>query len=97
MRVSNVLAGVLAGIAIGILIAPAKGSETRQKISDKADDLKSRLKHLKDHGGEDLGELKEAFNHEIIGLKDDIREKILRLIDASKKTYRQMKGEASHN
>ncbi|MBL0340991.1 MAG: YtxH domain-containing protein [Bacteroidetes bacterium] len=33
------LAGVAAGIAIGILIAPQKGSESRQKLTDAAKDL----------------------------------------------------------
>ena len=33
------LTGVLAGIAIGIMIAPDKGSKTRQKISDALNDL----------------------------------------------------------
>jgi gas vesicle protein len=35
---------ILTGIAIGILIAPAKGSETWQKITDSLDDLKTKTK-----------------------------------------------------
>ena len=33
------LTGVLAGIAIGLMVAPDKGSKTRQKISDALNDL----------------------------------------------------------
>jgi gas vesicle protein len=33
------LTGVLAGIAIGVMIAPDKGSKTRQKITDAFNDL----------------------------------------------------------
>ena len=36
---------ILTGIAIGILLAPGKGSETWQKITDCLDDLKSRTKN----------------------------------------------------
>ena len=39
------LAGAVAGLAIGILIAPGKGSETREKIADLAEDLAAKLKN----------------------------------------------------
>ena len=35
---------ILTGIAIGILLAPGKGSDTWQKITDCLNDLKSRTK-----------------------------------------------------
>jgi len=37
---------ILTGIAIGILLAPGKGSETWQKITDCLDDLKSKTKDV---------------------------------------------------
>jgi len=37
---------LLIGIAIGILIAPEKGSVTRQKISDLIDDISEAGHHL---------------------------------------------------
>ena len=42
----STLAVLLLGIAIGILIAPEKGSVTRQKISDLIDDLSEAGHHL---------------------------------------------------
>lgn len=40
---------ILAGVAIGLLVAPAKGSETWQKIKDSLDDLKNdSLGHVND-------------------------------------------------
>jgi hypothetical protein len=35
---------ILTGIAIGILLAPGRGSDTWQKITDCLDDLKSKTK-----------------------------------------------------
>ena len=40
--------GVALGAVLGILFAPAKGSETRQKISDTAHDLKDKMKGMTD-------------------------------------------------
>ena len=43
----GVLAGVAAGVVVGILIAPEKGSKTRQDLMDKGEgylgDLKSKF------------------------------------------------------
>jgi gas vesicle protein len=32
------------GVCIGILVAPDKGSETRKKVTDAMNDIKSKLK-----------------------------------------------------
>ncbi|HMT30429.1 MAG TPA: YtxH domain-containing protein [Bacteroidia bacterium] len=37
------LAGVAAGVAIGIMLAPEKGSDTRQNVKDKAKKLADSL------------------------------------------------------
>ena len=42
--VIGALAGLVAGVAIGLLMAPASGSETRQKIADGASGLTDNLK-----------------------------------------------------
>jgi gas vesicle protein len=48
MRSKQVILGMLAGIAtgalLGILLSPAKGSETRKKLSVKRDDYTRALK-----------------------------------------------------
>ncbi|MBS1948554.1 MAG: YtxH domain-containing protein [Bacteroidetes bacterium] len=95
--IAAVLAAAAAGVVAGILIAPAKGSETRQKIADTAENLKRKLRNLRKSTNDELNDLHDIFEHEVSGLKDDVREKVLRLIEASKKSYNNVKDEAMSN
>ena len=94
MSFQKTMLATLTGVIIGILVAPAKGSETRQKLADSADNIKDKIRRLRGTTNEELDELHDVFEHEISGLKDDIREKILRLIEVSKKGYNHVKSEA---
>ena len=51
--------GLVAGAAAGVLFAPDKGSVTRRKISDTAEDYSGRLKTMKDSL---TGRIKVAHN-----------------------------------
>ena len=88
------LSGLLAGITIGLLVAPAKGSETRAKIVDSADNLRKKIKRIGGTATDELDELKEVFEFEIDGLKDDVRERVLKLIETSKASYNHITQEA---
>lgn len=94
MSLQRIFTATLSGIVIGLLIAPAKGSETRQKIADSADEIRDKVRRLRGTTSQELNELHEVFEHEIQGLRDDIREKVLRLIEVSKKGYNHVKAEA---
>ena len=89
------LTGVLAGVAIGLLVAPASGSETRQKLADSAASLRKRWNKMMGHTADELDELKEVFEQEISGLKDDVRERVLQLINATKASGNSIKEQAS--
>lgn len=95
--VIGTLSAALAGVVVGLLIAPAKGSETRQKISDSADKLRKKLRSIRNSADDELNDLQEVFEHEVDGLKDDVRQKVLNLIEASKKSYKHVKEEALSN
>lgn len=91
------LSGVVAGVAIGLLVAPAKGSETRTKIADSADQFKRKFRRFKGQADAELDELKEIFESEIDGLKGDVRERVLKLIEASKTSYKHLKEVKEQN
>jgi len=63
---NKLLLGILAGIAIGIVIAPDKGSETRQKIRKGFDDLKRKAsdaaKDFADETDKGFEKVRTAFN-----------------------------------
>ena len=45
---SKILVGFTAGLLVGLLFAPAKGSETRESISNRGKDLKNKFNDLVD-------------------------------------------------
>jgi gas vesicle protein len=90
----SALSGLVAGVAIGILVAPAEGSETRQRIADTADSLKRKLRKLRGITTDELDELKDIFEQETDGLRDDVRNRVLNLIKAAKEKGNHIKEEA---
>ena len=94
MSLQRLFTATLSGIVIGILIAPAKGKDTRQKLSDSVDSLKDKIRRMRGTTQEELNELHSVFEHEVAGLREDIREKVLRLIEVSKKSYNHVKAES---
>ncbi len=91
------VSGILAGMAVGLLVAPAKGSETRQKITDFPKTVKKKIQTITGQAAMELEDLEEIFSNEIGGLKDDVRETILKLIEAAKDSYDNVKNEAASN
>lgn len=63
---NKLLLGLLAGVAIGMMIAPDKGSATRQKIRDGFDDLKKKAsdaaKDFADAADKGFGMVRSAFD-----------------------------------
>jgi gas vesicle protein len=97
MSAQKMLIGALTGIVIGILIAPAKGSETRQKISETAENLKEKIRKLRGDTSDELDRLREVVEQETAGLKEETKQKILRLIETSKKSYNHLREAAMSN
>ena len=55
------LSGFVAGVAVGLMVAPASGSEIRQRIADSANDLaggiKDKIRNLRGKAEEELDDL----------------------------------------
>ncbi|MEP6466313.1 MAG: YtxH domain-containing protein [Parafilimonas sp.] len=55
------LSGFVAGVAVGLMVAPASGSEIRQRIADSASDLadgvKDKIRNLKGNAEEEFDDL----------------------------------------
>jgi gas vesicle protein len=59
-----VLGAAAAGVVAGLLIAPDKGSETRKKIGQSAEDLKNKASELIKTGKEYVNDLTNAIKQE---------------------------------
>jgi gas vesicle protein len=55
------LSGFVAGVAVGLLVAPASGSEIRQRIADSANDLaggiKDKIRTIRGKAEEELSDI----------------------------------------
>ncbi|WP_447641679.1 MULTISPECIES: YtxH domain-containing protein [Chitinophagaceae] len=86
------ISGIVAGAVVGLLLAPQSGRETRQQIADSAEDWKKKLKKLKNKSLSELDKLQDVFGKQVEGLSDDVREKVLTLIQESKDSYNEVKN-----
>jgi gas vesicle protein len=66
---SKLLWGFTLGLVTGLLLAPEKGSETRRKISRKANDLKDKFDDFVDTVSEKL----DSFKNETGGTERSAR------------------------
>lgn len=90
-------AGLVAGAVLGVLTAPASGKETRENIANSAEDLKKRLRKLRGQAMDELDELQDLFETEVEGLQDDVKERVLTLINKAKASKNNFVSEITAN
>jgi len=71
--------GVLLGVAVGVLLAPDKGSKTRQKLKNEAKDIKDKI-------SADFKEVKDDLSKTAASGKETIKKEMVEI--ASKASYK---------
>jgi gas vesicle protein len=89
------VAGLVAGAVAGLLSAPLSGSDTRRKIAVTTGKIKSRLSRLVGKATNELDELKDIVQNQADGLSEDVRHRLLKVIAASKESYKNIAAEAT--
>ena len=85
------LVGALAGLVAGLLLAPKKGEDLRNDIADTADEWKRKLQKMSGNAGAELSDLRAILEDEISGLNDDVRNRMLTILDETKDSARNVK------
>lgn len=75
------MTGLLLGVGIGLLIAPEKGEDTREAIADTAEQWKDKWTKLMGKAETKLDDLKAMLAKEVSGLSEDVRNRILSILD----------------
>jgi gas vesicle protein len=60
---NKLLVGFTAGLVVGLLFAPAKGSETRETISNRGRELKNKFNDLVDSITDKFDSLNDEAEH----------------------------------
>ena len=78
---SKFTVGLAIGVVAGFLVAPDKGQNTLKKLNDEAEGLRDKFNRLLGHAGEELDDLRAYIGRDINGLSDDVRSRIMTIID----------------
>ena len=70
------MVGLLIGVGVGILIAPEKGEDTRDSITETVENLKNTFYKLVGKAKTKLSALQGILEHEIDGLSETSRARI---------------------
>lgn len=72
----GLLAVGAAGVAVGMLLAPEKGSKTRDSLKSSITDLGEKLMSFIGEGKEHVEDVVDDVKSEAKGLKDDVAKRV---------------------
>ncbi len=97
MSTSKFLAGALAGLIVGLLLAPDKGQNTRDSLTQTAQRLRDHIYRISGRSVSGINELRQYLRKDIDGLPEDVRNRILTILDeAEEMAYRPDTGGKSY-
>lgn len=70
------VAGAAVGALLGVLFAPAKGSETREKLQNAGSKLNKNIKDVVARRKEQINAIKESIKEKMEDMEDKIKELI---------------------
>lgn len=91
MSTSRFFAGALVGLVAGLLLAPEKGEEMRNDVVDTAQKWKKKINRMVGKTGAELSDLRSMLSEEIEGLNEDVRNRILTIIDETSNSAENIK------
>lgn len=84
--------GLLLGVGVGLLVAPEKGEDIRQNLTDATKGWRDQLNRLLGRGGARLDDLRTFLEAEVEGMTDDAKGKISKILDELGPDERQQGG-----
>jgi gas vesicle protein len=92
MGASKFLAGAILGLVAGLLLAPQKGEDLRNDLVDTTEKWKKKLSKLTGETTAELDDLREMLGEEISGLSDDLRYRILTILEEGQASASKIKS-----
>lgn len=92
MSTSKFFAGAIVGVVAGLLLAPEKGEDLRSDIADSAEKWKRKFYRLTGRTNAELNDLRELLEDEVMGLSDDVRYRLLTILDETKTSAMSIKS-----
>ena len=80
MSKTSFITGAFLGLAAGLL-APQKGEDLREDLTDKAKKMKKKLDRLTGKAATEIDDLRDLLEDEIDGLSNDMRYRLLSILD----------------
>ena len=81
MSKTSFITGAFLGLAAGLLLAPQKGEDLREDLTDKAKKMKKKLDRITGKAATEINDLRDLLEDEIDGLSNDMRYRLLTILD----------------
>ncbi len=81
MSKASFITGAFLGLAAGLLLAPQKGEDLRDDLTDKAKKIKKKIDRITGKACAEVDDLRDLLEDEIDGLSNELRYRLLTILD----------------